>query len=68
MFDFSDYPLNSEFFDLVNKKVIGKMKDDYKAKIISDFVALKSKMYSLIGVDNKKVRKAKGVNKKLEHK
>ena len=27
LFDFSDYPLNSKFFDLVNKKVIGKIKD-----------------------------------------
>ena len=26
-FNFSDYPKDSEFFDLVNKKVIGRMKD-----------------------------------------
>ena len=26
LFDFSDYPLNKNFFDPVNKKVIGKMK------------------------------------------
>ena len=45
LFDFSDYPLNSKFFDPVNKKVIGKMKDEFKGKIISDFVGLKSKMY-----------------------
>ena len=68
LFDFSDYPLNSKLFDLVNKKLIGKMKDEFKGKIISEFVGLKSKMYALIGVDNKKVTKAKGVNKKLEHK
>ena len=30
LFDFSDYPLNSKFFDPVNKKVIGKMKDEFK--------------------------------------
>ena len=33
LFDFSDYPLNSKFFDLVNKKVIGKMKDEFKGEI-----------------------------------
>ena len=68
LFDFSDYPLNSKFFDPVNKKVIGKMKDEFKGRIISEFVGLKSKMYSLIAVDDEDVTKAKGVNKKIRHK
>ena len=42
-FHFSDYPQGSKFFDLVNKKVIGKMKDVFKGKIISEFVGLNSK-------------------------
>ena len=29
-FDFSDYPEDSKVFDPVNKKVIGKMKDEVK--------------------------------------
>ena len=62
LFDLSDYPLNSKFFDPVNKKVIGKMKDEFKGKIISEFVGLKSKMYSSISVNNEEVTKAKGVN------
>ena len=41
LFDFSDYPLNSKFYD----PVIGKMKDEFKGVIISEFVGLKSKMY-----------------------
>ena len=45
LFDFSDYPLNSKFFDSVNKKVIGKMKDEFKGRIISEFVGLKSEIY-----------------------
>ena len=45
LFDFSDYPLNLKFFDLANKKVISKMKDEFKGRIISEFVGLKSKMY-----------------------
>ena len=33
LFDFSDYPLNSKFFDPINK-VIGKMKDEFKGEKI----------------------------------
>ena len=66
LFDFSDYPLNSKFFDLVNKKVIDKMKDELKGKIISEFIGLKSKMYSLIAADSEEIKKAKGVNKMLK--
>ena len=73
LFDFSDYPSDStelhlKFFDPVNKKVIGKMKDEFEGKIISEFVGLKSKMYSLISVDDQKVTKARGLNKKIKHK
>ena len=68
LFDFSDYPLDSKFFDPVNKNVIGKIKDEFKGKIIGEFVGLKSKIHSLISVDNKEVTKAKGVNKKTRHK
>ena len=68
LFDLSDHPLQSKSFDSVNKKVIGKMKDEFKGKMISEFTGLKSEMYSLISVDNKEVTKAKGVNKKLRHK
>ena len=32
LFDFSDYPLNSKFFTLVNKKVVDKMKHEFKGK------------------------------------
>ena len=44
LFDFSDYPLDSKFFDPANEKVIGKMKDEFKGKIINEFAGLKSKM------------------------
>ena len=69
LFDLSDYSLNLKFFDPVNKKVIGKMKDKFKGKIISEYSL---EAYSLIDVDNKEVKKAKGVNKnivsKIKHK
>ena len=67
MFDFSDYSLDSKFFDPVNKKNIGKMKDEFKGRII-EFIGLNSKTFSLISVDHEEVTKAKGVNKKIKHK
>ena len=68
MFDFSEYSSTSEFFNPVNKNVNGKMKDEVKRKIISEFVGLQSKMYSLISVGDEEVTKANGVNKKIKHK
>ena len=42
------------------------MKNEFKGKLIIEFVGVKSKMYSLISVDDEEVNKAKGVNKKNE--
>ena len=47
LFNFSNYPKDSKFFDETNKKVIGKMKDESEGKIINEFVGLKSKTYSI---------------------
>ena len=68
LFHFSNYPLNSKYYDPKNNAVLGKMKDEFKRKIISEFVELKSKMYSLISVDDEEVSKAKGVIKKMKYK
>ena len=68
MFDFSDYPLDIKLFDPVNRKVIGKMKDEFKGRVISEFAGLKSKMYLLISADDEEVTKTKRVNKKIRHK
>ena len=65
LFDFSEYPVDSNNHDITNKKVLGEMKDEFKAQIISEFIGLKSKMYSLISIDDEEVNKAKGVNKKI---
>ena len=43
------------------------MKDEFNGVKLSEFVGLKSKMYSLISVGDKEVNKAKGINKKLRH-
>ena len=68
LFVFRDYPLSSKFYDPTNKKVIGKMKDEFKRKIIAEFVGLNSKMYSLNAVDNEEVKKEKGLNKNVVNK
>ena len=60
--DFSNYLKDSKFFDLANKKVIGKMKDASEGKIIDEFVGLKSKMHSTENIDGKESNTAKGVN------
>ena len=47
LFDFSNYSKDSKFFDNANKKVIGKMKDEFGGVIIDEFIGLKPKMYSI---------------------
>ena len=47
LFDFSTYSKDSKFFNETNKKMIGKMKDEFGGIIVDEFVGLKSKMYSV---------------------
>ena len=49
-------------FLILPTKAIGRMKDEFRGKIISEFIGLKQEMYSLIVADNGEI-KAKGVNK-----
>ena len=60
LFDFSNYPEDSKFFDQANKKVIGKIKDESEGKIIGEFAKLK--VYSMKNIDGKESNTAKGVN------
>ena len=62
LFDFSNYPKDSEFFNDTNKKVIGKMKDEYGGVIIDQFIGLKSKMYSIKKINGSESSTTKGVN------
>ena len=47
LFDFSSYPKDSKIFDDTNKKVIGKMKDEFGGVVLIEFVELKLKMHSM---------------------
>ena len=62
-FDTSDYPENhlSGIKTGVNKKVIGKFKDEVGGKQITHFVGFRPKLYSFKVEEEGEVRKAKGV-------
>ena len=62
LFGFSNYPKDSKLFDETNKKVMGKMKGEFKGNVDNEFVGLKSKMYSMKTIDGKESNTAKGVN------
>ena len=44
---FGSYSKDSKFYDGINKKVIGKIEDEFGGIIVSEFIGLKSKMYSI---------------------
>ena len=63
MFDNSDCQKDSPFHFTTNKKVIGKMKDEAAGVPITEFVGLRSRMYSYIKENGKGGKTAKGVKK-----
>jgi hypothetical protein len=63
IFDFSDMPKDHKCYDETNKKVLGKFKPEELGKIITEFVGLRSKMYSILFDDNKYKSTGKGIKK-----
>ena len=47
----------------LNKKVIGLMKDELGGKIMTEFVALRPKLYAYRKLDNKEEKRCKGIKK-----
>ena len=66
-FDTSNYPEKhpSGIKTGINKKVVGKFKDEAAGKQITHFVGLCPKLYSFKVEDNSETRKAKGVKKNV---
>ncbi|XP_068689838.1 uncharacterized protein [Montipora foliosa] len=64
-FDNSDYLENSPFYYKINRKVIGKFKDEAAGMPITEFVGLRSKMYSYMKDNDKGGKTAKGIKKNI---
>ena len=62
-YDTSDFPKDHPLHSQKNKKVIGKMKDECAGEPISEFVCLRSEMYSILLENDKNIKKAKGTTK-----
>ena len=65
LFDFLGFPENHKCYDISNKKVIGKFKDETSGIPIVEFVGLRSKLYSYKLLNNKEHKRAKGINKEI---
>ena len=66
LFDLSSFPVSGKYYCSDNKKVVGKMKDEYGGKSILKFVGLKSKMYSVLDESNNEKSTNKGHNAFIE--
>ena len=66
LFDLSNFPVSSKYYCSDNKKLVGKMKNEYGGKSNVKFVGLKSKMYSILDESNNKKSTNKGHNAFIE--
>eukprot|EP00732_Lithocolla_globosa_P001283 Lithocolla_globosa_v1_NODE_613_length_3597_cov_230.357506.p1 type:complete len:583 gc:universal NODE_613_length_3597_cov_230.357506:1726-3474(+) len=74
LFDLSNYPKNHLCYNESNKKKLFKMKDESGGKVITEFIGLRSKMYSYQYEDGDQVKsdhRGKGIKrsclKKIRH-
>ena len=65
-FDFSNYSENHPLFNKQNKLTVLKYKDEFSADTITDFIALKPKLYSIISLSEYFQLLMKILTKKLD--
>ena len=65
-YDTSDFPKDHPLHSQINKKVLGKMKDEFRGALISEAVCLRSKMYSILLENGQNTKKAKGTTKAVK--
>ena len=65
LYDLSNFPKEHEIYSETNKKVIAKFKDESPDEVISEFIALRSKLYSYVTNDLNEVKKCKGIKKNV---
>ena len=66
LFYLSNFRVNSKYYCSDNKKVVGKMKDEYGGKSIVKIVGLKSKMYAILDESNNEKSTNNGHNAFIE--
>ena len=62
MFHFSSYSVESKYYNISNKLVVGKIKDETGGVATKGFPGLKPKTYSFLVDDTSELKKAKIVN------
>ena len=67
LFDLSSFPKNSRYFCNDNKKVPGKMKDEYGGTTIYEYTGIKSKMYSIRDIHNHEKSVYRGHNSDIKY-
>ena len=69
--DTSDYPKDHPLYSEINKKVIGKFKDELAGKVMNEIIFLKSKSYTYTFINNSEItdltekKKLKGVSQSI---
>ena len=67
LYDFSDYPKDHFLYSEVNKKKIGKFKDELNGVPMEAFCGLRAKLYSIL-YDWEQLMRAKGIKKSVKEK
>ena len=65
LFDLSNCPKDSKYYNGENNLLVGKTKDETKVGPIRGFIWLKSKMYTFITEDNHESKKEKDIMKNV---